>query len=414
MKNFQLSPAKGLALSFLVIYAFFAIVPAAAYRASLGDSPAAPPASPQPGGVPAENASVPAESTPVPAESPSLPAESAPAPSPQPPADPPGFLDGFNAPGASALPGETAAGPGESPKEKEAVFTLHDAADGSVLEVPEREFLEAALACEMDLSSPEEALKAQAVAAYTYYCRQREDGVGIACDTGRWLVYVPESAMRERWGEDYEAYKKILAQAVDQVFGQRLTYQGRTALAAYFAISPGSTEAVENVWSPDANVEHPYLQAVASPGDQFSDGYLSQADFTPDQFREAALAAFPDNPPDLSAAPEDWLADITYTPSGMVKTAVLGGREVSGAQLRTAFGLRSAGFQVEYAEGAFHFTVRGWGHGVGMSQAGAVFMAKGGAGYREILAHYYPGTELTPSEVRTTAANPSPAEPEST
>jgi len=36
----------------------------------------------------------------------------------------------------------------------------------------------------------------------------------------------------------------------------------------------------------------------------------------------------------------------------------------------------------------------GWGHGVGLSQAGAVFMAKAGAGYREILGYYYPGTEI--------------------
>lgn len=35
------------------------------------------------------------------------------------------------------------------------------------------------------------------------------------------------------------------------------------------------------------------------------------------------------------------------------------------------------------------------GHGVGMSQRGAQALAQRGADYREILAHYYPGTELT-------------------
>ncbi len=43
----------------------------------------------------------------------------------------------------------------------------------------------------------------------------------------------------------------------------------------------------------------------------------------------------------------------------------------------------------------FRFTVTGFGHGVGMSQYGANVLAQGGAGYREILAHYYPGTTLT-------------------
>ena len=42
----------------------------------------------------------------------------------------------------------------------------------------------------------------------------------------------------------------------------------------------------------------------------------------------------------------------------------------------------------------FTFTVTGFGHGVGMSQYGADKMARLGADYREILAHYYPGTVL--------------------
>ena len=40
-------------------------------------------------------------------------------------------------------------------------------------------------------------------------------------------------------------------------------------------------------------------------------------------------------------------------------------------------------------------TGRGWGHGVGMAQDGAESMARGGATYDEILAHYYRGTELS-------------------
>lgn len=44
--------------------------------------------------------------------------------------------------------------------------------------------------------------------------------------------------------------------------------------------------------------------------------------------------------------------------------------------------------------GTFVFTVYGWGHGVGMSQEGAISMAKSGSNYKQILAHYYPGTSL--------------------
>ena len=60
-----------------------------------------------------------------------------------------------------------------------------------------------------------------------------------------------------------------------------------------------------------------------------------------------------------------------------------------------ALGLRSACFTVVCQSGTFSFTTRGYGHGVGMSQWGAKALAEQGADYRAILAHYYPGTQLT-------------------
>lgn len=349
---------KRLVLSFLLLYALIALIPWGIYRAS-----------------------------PMPAKPP--------APSPSPPSGAESGADPGGSPEAQASP--------QSSPQAQGVFTLRDASTGETFTVSERELVEASLACEMDLSSPPEALKAQAVASYTYYSRQRAQGQAIACDPANWLVYVPESAMRERWGEDYEDYRAAISAAVDPVEGQLLTYQGQPILAAYFAISTGGTEAAENVWSPDAAEEHPYLQAVASPGDAFSDGYLSQVQMTDEDFREAVAAAFPDNLPDLSGPPEEWLTEIKYTPSRMVKEAKLGGKTVTGPELRAALGLRSAGFTFTREEGVFDFTVRGWGHGVGMSQAGAVFLAKRGADYKEILAHYYPGTELKEAEAPASA-----------
>jgi stage II sporulation protein D len=73
---------------------------------------------------------------------------------------------------------------------------------------------------------------------------------------------------------------------------------------------------------------------------------------------------------------------------------VIGGSELSGSELRKLFSLRSTAFTLAYGEGVFVFTVTGYGHGLGMSQYGANVMAKNGFGYREILAHYYPGTAL--------------------
>ena len=293
---------------------------------------------------------------------------------------PPGFLDDI-----APAKAEPAADEGDAD-----LFPLLDRSTGETVQVSRNVLLPAAIACEMDLSAPKEALKAQAVACYTLFSRKRAVGEIITCDSENWQVWVPEEKMRERWGEDFEEYFAVLREAADQVAGQLLEWEGAPILAAYFAISSGATESSENVWGGRL----PYLQAVASPGDCFSSGYLSSVTLSPEEFRKAA-AFFTERSPDLSGDPKDWLTDISYTPSGYVSSAFLGGVNVSGTELRSAFSLRSACFQVEYSDEAFHFTIEGWGHGVGMSQAGAQFLAKRGKTYAEILQYYYPGTTLT-------------------
>jgi len=62
--------------------------------------------------------------------------------------------------------------------------------------------------------------------------------------------------------------------------------------------------------------------------------------------------------------------------------------------MRSMFSLRSTAFSLDCTGESFLFTVRGYGHGVGMSQYGANAMAVNGEGFENILRHYYPGTEL--------------------
>lgn len=57
--------------------------------------------------------------------------------------------------------------------------------------------------------------------------------------------------------------------------------------------------------------------------------------------------------------------------------------------------LYSSAFVVDSNEDGFTLTGAGWGHGVGLCQIGAAAMAHEGFSYREILAHYFPGAELT-------------------
>ena len=70
------------------------------------------------------------------------------------------------------------------------------------------------------------------------------------------------------------------------------------------------------------------------------------------------------------------------------------GKKFTGQKIRSMLGLKSSSFRIEYDGTNFNFTVYGNGHGVGMSQTGAEYMAEQGATYEEILKHYYSGVTI--------------------
>ena len=76
-------------------------------------------------------------------------------------------------------------------------------------------------------------------------------------------------------------------------------------------------------------------------------------------------------------------------------TVELGGVTVEGTAVRELFGLQSTNFTLTTTENSITFHTIGYGHGVGLSQYGAKYMAEQGSSYSEILAHYYQGTTLT-------------------
>ena len=65
-----------------------------------------------------------------------------------------------------------------------------------------------------------------------------------------------------------------------------------------------------------------------------------------------------------------------------------------GVETRSILGLKSANFELQKENGTITFKVKGYGHGVGMSQTGADAMAKQGASYTEIINHFYTGIEI--------------------
>lgn len=271
-------------------------------------------------------------------------------------------------------------------------FLLADQSAGAVVSVPRREYLIGAVAAEMPISWPDEALKAQAIAAHSYalYCRDHaaEPASGwLSVDPVRRQGYLTDAVLRSYWGTAYEENYARLSALVDNVLTDVLYYGSAPAGTSYFAISNGMTEASENVWG----TALPYLVAVDSSTDLNADNYLYTVQFTAEQMQQAlsGLGLLPD-----PAAPASWFGEAALTPSGYVASLPVCGQSVTGPALRKALGLRSACFTVQYQEGSFLLTTKGYGHGVGLSQWGAKALAEQGQSAEEILAHYFPGTEL--------------------
>ncbi|MBW7571579.1 stage II sporulation protein D [Caproiciproducens faecalis] len=280
-----------------------------------------------------------------------------------------------------------------------AQFKILDAKSSQILTVDDRSFLYGAIATEMSPESSPEALKAQGVAAYTYYSRLREQerttptaalkGADFSADTQGWQIYVTNAQMQERWGTNFNEYYNKLTQVVNAVYGQVLKSGDDLADATYYAISSGNTETSEDIWGGKRS----YLVSVASPGDVFSSGYQTTVTLSADQFKAAALKVAPKA--NLGADAAKWVGSIARTTAGSVKTIEIGGVSVTGNDARNAFNLRSANFTVSCKNNTFTFVVKGYGHGVGMSQVGAQYMASQGSDYKQILAWYYPTTTLT-------------------
>ena len=274
-----------------------------------------------------------------------------------------------------------------------AAATLRVLDGDEVMLLPPEEYLVGVVAAEMPADFEPEALKAQAVAARTYalYCAAtgKHTDADVCTDPRCCQAWRSERQLCERWGADYEDKIRRIRRAVESTAGEVLRFQGAAVFAAFHSSSAGFTEDCGAIWR-----GLPYLVSVESPETADSvPNFVSSVSLSAQELREALLAANPEA--DFAEAPEEWVGAIRRDESGRVAEAVIGGVPFSGVRLRALFSLRSTAFDLDYADGVFCFTVTGFGHGVGMSQYGANVMAAEGADYREILAHYYPGTELS-------------------
>ena len=262
-------------------------------------------------------------------------------------------------------------------------------AGGEVRTISMEEYLTEVLLSEMPISFSMEAKKAQAVAARTFAKKKmqtpKHENADVCEDSACCQAWTSRERLEEKFGADFETVWQSAQDAVRQTAGEVLCCKGQLIDAVYFSCSGGQTEAAVSVWGTDV----PYLQSVASPGEEFAPRFSSQVEVPAAKFAEILKGA--DMALHLQADAAQWLGVCVKTEGGSVARMEIGDSVFSGTELRSLFGLNSAKFTLSYQDGTFVFDVSGFGHRVGLSQYGAENMARLGFSYRTILEYYYQG-----------------------
>lgn len=231
-----------------------------------------------------------------------------------------------------------------------------------------------------------EAIKAQAVAAYTY--------VKFCNDYGTY----PSVGLSSSVSDSVEVL-------VESVIGKGIYYNGALIQAVYSASSAGYTASSINVWGTD----YPYLESRFCDLDaKYDPNYGKTTQFSSTEIKQNVLDK---TGIELSGDPSSWLSIENRIDGNYVGQMSIGGYhsytdssgnsvKITGRVFREkimSFGLRSSSFDISYDPGTdmFTFTTYGYGHGVGMSQNGANALATYlGYDYKQILTYYYSGTEV--------------------
>ena len=224
-----------------------------------------------------------------------------------------------------------------------------------------------------------EAIKAQAVAAYSYvrYFNNR----GLPAN----VLLASRADQR-------------VTNIVSQVLGEAIYFNGSIAFTPFHATSAGATNSSRDVWGG----HYDYLISVDSWVDFDAPGFERSQMFRRSEVEQRLETRLGISP---VGDPYEWFETISYTDGGYIRYISIDGHStnqrtgarITGRYLReSVFGLRSASFIVEFnsSRDQFTFTTFGHGHGVGLSQTGANLFAQRGWDYIDILTHYFPGTQV--------------------
>lgn len=212
---------------------------------------------------------------------------------------------------------------------------------------------------------------------------------------------------------------KNAREAIDQTWGEVLTYDGEICDTRFSKCCGGVTESFGTCWE-DRDV--PYLtahpDAPEDGGDSFcntddvnilsqvlNDYDLETGDFFRWQVRYSreALSELIRRRSGIDFGTIKGLVPVERGASGRIcrlriegteRTMTIG-KELLIRRWLSESHLKSSAFDIEYEGDDIVLNGRGWGHGVGLCQIGAAVMAQQGYTYERILYHYYPGSKLS-------------------
>lgn len=293
-------------------------------------------------------------------------------------------------------PPKQEAAPAPPAQELSETLSVYIKAQDQVVTMNTSQYLKEVVSAEMPATFNDEALKAQAVAARTYLLNRmnvhkggtevpEHKGADICTEAAHCKAWISEADRRASWGDAADGNWQKISNAVDSTAGVIITYNHQPISAVFHSTSSGHTENAKDVWGGDV----PYLVSVDSQGEDQSPRYKSEADLSLEEFQQIGNKEIQN---------VDWnkgiIGEITRSDAGGIISIEVGGVKLKGTTFRTIYGLRSTNVDVAVENGRVKMNVTGFGHGVGMSQYGANYLAGQGKNYVEILKTYYTGVDV--------------------
>lgn len=252
-------------------------------------------------------------------------------------------------------------------------------------EIELNEYVLGVLAGEMPISFELEALKAQAVASRSYVLKRldyNKDKDYDVVDSVTNQVYLDNEHLKKAWGDNYIKNINKLKTAVNETFNEYLECDGQIADALFFSTSNGYTENSELVF----NFAVSYLKSVSSPWDkEVTTAFKTTKEMSLQEFYERL---------NLPYQEKIKIENIDRSATNRILKVKINNQEFTGREIYNKLKIRSTDFTIEQENTNVIITTIGYGHGVGMSQYGALGMAKKGYNYKEILTHYYQNTQI--------------------